>query len=315
MTAATPGAGITVTAPPSLVYAAGQPYEGSDWFLFRLNLDDDQNETYIEEMIPLRCAVRVRRHQAGLSPINPFASLLVYPRWIGGAGMEVSKVMVAHQPGWGGRGSAGVGDGPRLWVAPTASGENAWAATARGCWTNLPQTMGAWDGSCSVSNDDTRPISGDADSGTKSCDCNGMPCSLYQGSQTGYLTAPKCMELQSENVPESVNKINEEALKAWADLNFATALVIGSEVDGISFFDNKLDESHVALARCRPRWKENCWLEFHWVTRATNGNQCTTACASSAHSHCLPLASSCLAPQRSVRSQARSVSRGSLTRP
>ena len=88
------------------------------------------------------------------------------------------------------------------------------------------------------------------------------------------------MELQSAEPPTSAAELQAEALRAWSygpdglnfvkewtSPNFATALVIGSEVDGIAFFDNKLDESHVALARCKPaQWKENCWLEFHWFS-------------------------------------------------
>ena len=68
--------------------------------------------------------------------------------------------MVTHQPGWGGRGSAQLGDGGRLWVAPRASGKNAWAATARGCWTHLFET------------------------GSDGCDTNGKPCSSYAGAST-----------------------------------------------------------------------------------------------------------------------------------
>ena len=50
---------ITGITGPSPVYAAGQPFSGSGWFLYRLNLDDEENEVaYIEEMIPLRCARR-----------------------------------------------------------------------------------------------------------------------------------------------------------------------------------------------------------------------------------------------------------------
>ena len=49
--------GITVAAPPSLMYAAGQPFPGSGWFLYRLNLNDNTSVAYIEEMIPLRCAL------------------------------------------------------------------------------------------------------------------------------------------------------------------------------------------------------------------------------------------------------------------
>ena len=48
--------GITVASSPSLAYAAGQPFPGSGWFLYRLRLDDSNTVAYIEEMIPLRCA-------------------------------------------------------------------------------------------------------------------------------------------------------------------------------------------------------------------------------------------------------------------
>ena len=49
--------GITMTASPSLMYAAGQPFPGSDWFLYRLNLNDGKQVAHIEEMVPLRCAL------------------------------------------------------------------------------------------------------------------------------------------------------------------------------------------------------------------------------------------------------------------
>ena len=50
---------LTGITGPSPVYAAGQPFSGSGWFLYRLNLDDEENKVaYIEEMIPLRCARR-----------------------------------------------------------------------------------------------------------------------------------------------------------------------------------------------------------------------------------------------------------------
>ena len=48
--------GITVASSPSLAYAAGQPFPGSGWFLYRLRLDDSNTVAYIEEMIPMRCA-------------------------------------------------------------------------------------------------------------------------------------------------------------------------------------------------------------------------------------------------------------------
>ena len=51
--------GITVTSSPSLAYAAGQPFPGSGWFLYRLNLDDQTSVAYIEEMVPLRCALDI----------------------------------------------------------------------------------------------------------------------------------------------------------------------------------------------------------------------------------------------------------------
>ena len=47
---------ITGITGPSPVYAAGQPFSGSGWFLYRLNLDDENSVAYIEEMVPLRCA-------------------------------------------------------------------------------------------------------------------------------------------------------------------------------------------------------------------------------------------------------------------
>ena len=194
-------------------------------------------------------------------------------RWIGGTnppdGFVVEKVMVTHQPGWGSRGSAGVGDGPRLWVAPTATGTHAWSATARGCWTNLPQSFPKIGSSCDLDEEGLFGPDGKDSSKTKSCDCNGVACSPHAGTFTGYLSSSSCMKLQSDAPPVSVEDVQAEALRAWwgdfSSPNFATALVIGSHVEGISFFDNKLDESHVALARCKPeQWRANCWLEFHW---------------------------------------------------
>jgi hypothetical protein len=184
--------------------------------------------------------------------------------------------MVTHQPGWGGRGSAGIGDGSRLWVAPTAAGTNAWSATARGCWTNLPQSLAALGDSCDLDEEGLFGPKGKDANKTKSCDCNGVACSRHEETFTGYLSASSCMELQSDDPPDSVEKIQAEALRAWwgdfSSPNFATALVIGSNVEGIAFFDNKLDESHVALARCKPQqWTANCWLEFHWFDPWASG--------------------------------------------
>ena len=184
--------------------------------------------------------------------------------------------MVTHQPGWGGRGSAGIGDGSRLWVAPTAAGTNAWSATARGCWTNLPQSLAALGGSCDLDEEGLFGPEGKDATKTKSCDCNGVACSRHEETFTGYLSASSCMELQSDDPPASVEEIQAEALRAWwgdfSSPNFATALVIGSNVEGIAFFDNKLDESHVALARCKPQqWTANCWLEFHWFDPWASG--------------------------------------------
>ena len=180
--------------------------------------------------------------------------------------------MVTHQPGWGGRGSARIGDGSRLWVAPTAAGTNAWSATARGCWTNLPQSLAALGGSCDLDEEGLFGPEGKDATKTKSCDCNGVACSRHEETFTGYLSSSSCMELQSDDPPDSVEEIQAEALRAWGgDLsspNFATALVIGSNVEGIAFFDNKLDESHVALARCKPeQWTANCCSSSTGLTR------------------------------------------------
>ena len=48
---------VTGITGPSPVYAAGQPFPGAGWFLYRLNLNDNTSVAYIEEMIPLRCAL------------------------------------------------------------------------------------------------------------------------------------------------------------------------------------------------------------------------------------------------------------------
>ena len=188
----------------------------------------------------------------------------------------VKKVMVTHQPGHGTLAAA-----PRLWVAPTATGTHAWSATARGCWTNLPQSFpkfGRGSTSCDLDEEGLFGPDGKDSNGTKTCDCNGVACSPHDTTFTGYLRSSSCMELQSGVLPVvSVEDVQAEALGAWvtsgkSSPNFATALVIGSHVEGISFFDNKLDESHVALARCKPeQWKANCWLEFHWFDPWASG--------------------------------------------
>ena len=127
------------------IYACGQPMKFDDlpsaaFFLFRVNLLDS-GDAIVQEVVPLE--------------------------WLGSderSKMGVEKCMVSHQPGWGGRGSAAMGDGPRLWVAPKATGADAWAATARGCWLNLPQNA--------APNCDPERQPG--------CDCNGKEVTQHE---------------------------------------------------------------------------------------------------------------------------------------
>ena len=85
---------VTGITGPSPVYAAGQPFPGAGWFLYRLNLDDESAVAYIEEMIPLRCAFALRTqktvdpltqasHPTILAP-SPFA-LIAQVDWRNGS--------------------------------------------------------------------------------------------------------------------------------------------------------------------------------------------------------------------------------------
>ena len=66
---------ITGITGPSPVYAAGQPFSGSGWFLYRLNLDDENSVAYIEEMVSLRCAPDRQPHST-LPPCRPHLALV-----------------------------------------------------------------------------------------------------------------------------------------------------------------------------------------------------------------------------------------------
>ena len=60
----------------------------------------------------------------------------------------------------------------------------------------------------------------------------------------------------------------------------AASVSISTNVNGVAFFDNKLDEGHVALVRCAPRNElfgnllDDCWLEFHWYAVALPPSPC-----------------------------------------
>eukprot|EP00964_Phaeocystis_antarctica_P164091 scaffold141510_cov112-Phaeocystis_antarctica.AAC.1 len=59
--------GITMTASPSLMYAAGQPFLGSDWFLYRLNLKDGEQVDWQNEATGWLCGGEGHGHApAGL---------------------------------------------------------------------------------------------------------------------------------------------------------------------------------------------------------------------------------------------------------
>ena len=162
------------------VYACGQPMNFGDttsaaFFLFRLNLGDNK-VALVQEVVPLA--------------------------WLGSderSKMGVEKCMVSHQPGWGGRGSASMGDGPRLWIAPKATGADAWAATARGCWLNLPQNA--------APNCDPEQQPG--------CDCNGKECTNYEATLTGRLSAPGCFLKQKTGSVDSVGDVQTESWLAF----------------------------------------------------------------------------------------------------
>ena len=65
--------------------------------------------------------------------------------WLEVEEMGVTRCLVSHQPGWGKRGSAGMGVAPRLFVGPTAvEGTNKWMATFRGCklWSEEQSCFG-----------------------------------------------------------------------------------------------------------------------------------------------------------------------------
>jgi hypothetical protein len=99
--------------------------------------------------------------------------------WLGSEAMSVEKCMLAHQPGWGGRGTANVGDAPRLWVGPKTTGtgllDGGEMATQRGCWVHLPQQSSGCTGLS---------------------DWNGVSCTRQFKLTTGTLQQKSCMRKQ-----------------------------------------------------------------------------------------------------------------------
>jgi hypothetical protein len=231
-----------VARTPHATYACGRPdlNESTPWFLFRFRplIDDSppfmgntsniafQANAYIEQAIPLR--------------------------WLGTMkAMTVERCLLAYQPGWGGRGSANVGDMARLWVAPTASGLDKWMATARGC--HVPLVEGC-----------TYPYFYNYQENRAKC--NKVKAGRHH-SEEGYLKDPRCFLTHIDGrggvVPAwSDSQLGAATVRNGWDLQLegfaasfrhrANHLVIGPGVNGLSFFDNKMEESHVAVGRCDP---------------------------------------------------------------
>lgn len=235
-----------------VVYGCGRPFEREDmkprvWFLFRFRgplVDDEGNarntgpladgagKAYIDQVIPLQWL--------GPDQDDPDKGI-------------VERCLLAHQPGWGGRGSANTGVNPKLWVVPgLMRGTDSWMATARAC--PLAPDSGCSGGPYA---DDETGRCADAKAGGG------------RSTAIGVLQEPGCFlshlydDAGRHRVVEDGWDLQLEGFKSNI-LHKAANLVVGSSVAGLSFFDNKLDESHVALARCKTSYRDHCWLEFHW---------------------------------------------------
>ena len=94
---------ITGITGPSPVYAAGQPFPGAGWFLYRLNLDDGSAVAYIEEMIPLRCAFALYTQKTvdSLTRHHTHFSILSFcSRCTGGSAERIHKMDLPWRRSW-----------------------------------------------------------------------------------------------------------------------------------------------------------------------------------------------------------------------
>ena len=99
-------------------------------------------------------------------------------------------------------------------------------------------------------------------------DANGIQCTEHWDVHTGLLATKSCMSQHTKSGHQLIDRadLQEESWSAfWASnephgcpptseiskKHYATSLIIGRGVEGIAFFDNKFNEPHVALARCR----------------------------------------------------------------
>lgn len=231
------------------VYACGRlgtQDQGGNWFLFRFRaLLDSRGHV---------------RQYPGFSKGEAYIDQAIALRWLGPENddMTVERCVLAHQPGWGGRGSADTGVMPKLWVSPVSYGKDAWMATARGCplalQTGCAGTIEDEEERCRV----------------------GVKVGLDRSKAEGLLLDPECFlshmsaDDGSKRFVEHGWHLQVETLLANVE-HRATHLVVGDGVHGLAFFDNKLDESYAAIGRCKgpaetPNgfWRDFCYLEFHW---------------------------------------------------
>ena len=134
---------ITGITGPSPVYAAGQPFPGAGWFLYRLNLDDGSAVAYIEEMIPLRCAFALYTQKTvdSLTRHHTHFSILSFcSRCTGGSAERIHKMDLPWRRSWSRTSLAGVA----VAVLATASGlAFGWHRRPRAQMRGRPPRVGA----------------------------------------------------------------------------------------------------------------------------------------------------------------------------
>ena len=135
----------------------------------------------------------------------------------------------------------------------------------------LNQINMIWESWLAYNNDVPSPLIGGTDD-PESCKLrwNKLSEMCLQGIAAGLGTEAAALQQASSMISDvtgmrgskhQVLNVNE----GGSDHHWATSVVIGQGVEGMVFFDNKLDESHVAIARCDPdAWRDHCWLEYHW---------------------------------------------------
>ena len=135
---------ITGITGPSPVYAAGQPFPGASWFLYRLNLDDETAVAYIEEIIPLRYASRfILKRRLAHSSLPPHAhshTLFFCPCCTGGLAERIRRMDSRWKRSWSRTSRAGVA----VAVLAAASGlAFGWPRRPRARMRGRPRRVGA----------------------------------------------------------------------------------------------------------------------------------------------------------------------------